>query len=109
MTRPPPSSTLFPYTTLFRSVICEQPAGFDGRLVAAIDQDDALARHIDERKIRRGLGRGCKQGRHLRSRPSSFRGPAGGLAQVDEIDRLRTIARLVGEQRNFLGAAYRKR
>src|SRR5207244_12633901 len=90
-------------------VIGEQPAGFDRSLVAAIDQDDALARHIDERKIRRRLARGSEKGRHLRSRLSSFCGPTGGLAQVHEIDRLRTLACLIRKQRNFLRAAYRER
>src|SRR3954447_5232133 len=90
-------------------VIREQPTGLNGSLVPAIDQDDALARHIDEWKMRRGLGRGGEQRGHLRPRPGSFRGPTGCLAQVYEIDRLRPLARLVREQRNLLRAADRKR
>src|SRR5204863_6816506 len=39
----------------------------------------------------------------------SFRGPAGGLAQVDEVDRPRTLACFIRKQRNFLHAADRKR
>ena len=53
-------------------VIGEQPAGFDRSLVAAIDQDDALARQRDERKIRRGARR-----RRRAVPPSS--GPPGRL------------------------------
>ena len=64
---------------------------------------------MNERKIRRGLGRGSEEGRHFRSRLSSFRGPAGRLPQVYEVDRLRTFACLIREQRNFLRAADRKR
>src|SRR5690349_23000027 len=34
MLRPPPTSPLFPYTTLFRSPLYEVGAGLDGRVVA---------------------------------------------------------------------------
>jgi len=86
-------------------VIGEQFAGFDRRLVAAIDQNHTFARHVDERNFGRGLARGGKQCGHLGSCLGPFGGPARGLAQVDEIDPLRALACLVREQRRLLGAA----
>src|SRR5690606_16909632 len=60
--RRPPRSTLFPYTTLFRSVFTHHPAhGVDGvRLAAAVRTDDAdqVARQMNRGGIDEGLESG---------------------------------------------------
>src|SRR5437879_13851806 len=53
----PPSSTLFPYTTLFRSDIAERRAPQDGRLLARIGRDQidlrvsTLPTHYSEKVV----------------------------------------------------------
>src|SRR5690348_17946620 len=62
MLRPPRSSTLFPYTTLFRSPVGQQHAVLAGQLMTAVgDQDEvrrmhdrALVHHLEERVLRVG-------------------------------------------------------
>src|SRR2546429_6605425 len=45
MIRRPPRSTLFPYTTLFRSVPCAALAGLEARVALADDVDAAAPAH----------------------------------------------------------------
>src|SRR5205807_8710836 len=47
MLRPPPSSTLFPYTTLFRSVAVGKAVDDGERVVQSIDRDDPQHRTKD--------------------------------------------------------------
>src|SRR5256885_8368425 len=53
MIRRPPRSTLFPYTTLFRSVGDGAQRRGLARAVAAQNGHDALARHLEDRKSTR--------------------------------------------------------
>src|SRR5437762_5849017 len=61
MLRPPPRSTLFPYTTLFRSL------GFDALGVAGVDIPE------DERHLIRWLGEGCHGEMHYMKRHGLMR------------------------------------
>ena len=85
-------------------MILEQLAGLDRALVAAIDQDHALARQADERNLGQRLGGGREQRRHLRPGLGGVGRPAGGLADVGEGDRRRRFLRDLGEQRRLLRA-----
>src|SRR2546427_6444178 len=59
MIRRPPRSTLFPYTTLFRSVEHEQPAavGGDYEVVRPLDELQVIDRHGREVRLERLPGR----------------------------------------------------
>src|SRR5687767_15275940 len=46
MIRPPPRSTLFPYTTLFRSVVAQVALAARHRLVRQVPADDDHARRV---------------------------------------------------------------
>src|SRR5947209_11567722 len=68
MLRPPPTSTLFPYTTLFRSMA---PSGFDHG--AIIDNlQFLLSRYVREKKL--GLVLGAETGFKLSNNPDTVRG-----------------------------------
>ncbi len=90
-------------------MIGEQPAGLDRDLVAAVDQDDAVAGQRHERNCRRGLRGGREQGGHLRAGTGALPGPAGGFPDVDEFDRLGALAGFVAEQGRLLRAGDRQR
>src|SRR2546430_17172792 len=63
MIRRPPRSTLFPYTTLFRSALRERPAGHDRREAAGRstgDHDLDVVRRAELRD-RRGVVRGVRE------------------------------------------------
>src|SRR5205823_14000187 len=52
---PPPRSTLFPYTTLFRSTVLDPAAGTGGFLVEAFEHLKKQAKRADEyQKLQRG-------------------------------------------------------
>src|SRR3712207_7007423 len=57
MIRRPPRSTLFPYTTLFRSVRVGRAPGIEGQLVTGLRLPHSLAPDADDRRvIRLGVG-----------------------------------------------------
>jgi len=85
-------------------MVCEQPPGFDRGLVSPIDQDDAVTRQCDQRKVRCGNCRRREQRRHLRARIRTVARPARRLADVDEGDPAGAIADLIGELRSLLRA-----
>src|SRR5256885_10202831 len=73
MIRRPPRSTLFPYTTLFRSLLSEVPALRDGGGRAArarrlaLPREDALRRHHARRHRGQGDGRSEEHTSELQS------------------------------------------
>src|SRR3712207_8740767 len=70
MIRRPPRSTLFPYTTLFRSRLGRHPAGEPGRAVparAAVRPGDGPARLGPDRQRRQPAGRADRKSTRLNS------------------------------------------
>src|SRR5947199_5461963 len=56
MIRPPPRSTLFPYTTLFRSIRSSCPRPVDGRLSRARHPARPRASEVERRQEGRRMG-----------------------------------------------------
>src|SRR3712207_8728282 len=69
MIRRPPRSTLFPYTTLFRSGVGDQRRAVDDRL--ELVRCDALALQQVDQPILDGLGRVFRGGQNLADRKST--------------------------------------
>src|ERR1700704_153421 len=88
-------------------MVLEQVAGLDRLLVAAIDQNHAVAVQVDEGKLGHGLGSGRQQGRHLGTCGVRVLRPAGGLADIGVCDGC--VTGDFREQRRFLGTAHDKR
>ena len=88
-------------------MVLEQVARLDRLLVAAIDQDHAIAGQVDEGKLGRGLGSRRQQGGHLGTRGRPVLRPAGGLADIGVCHGC--VTGDFREQRHFLGAAHDKR
>jgi hypothetical protein len=93
-------------------LVGEPPAGLDRRVVAAVDEDDALARQRhDRRRGARGFGGHRQQRRRLGAGLGVPVAPARGLADVGEGEvagEADTFGDL-GEERRLLGAADRHR
>src|SRR3712207_9181347 len=91
MIRPPPRSTLFPYTTLFRS---DLPPAHPGTEVAARapEQDDAACRHVLARVIARSLDdrdrTGVAHGEALAGAPRHVQLSARGAVEDRKSTRL---------------------
>ena len=92
-------------------MVLEQIAGFDCALVAAVDQDDAIALQLDRRRRWRRFGGRREQRCHLRSGSGGVARPAGRLADVGELYGMCAAGfrRRFGKQRRFLGAGDRER
>ena len=86
-------------------VIGEQFAGFDRSLVAAIDQDDAFARQLTSGKSGVGSAAAASKAAIFGPACAPSVGPAGRLAEVDEIDGPARSPASSVEQRSLLGAA----
>src|SRR5438445_5279828 len=63
MIRRPPRSTLFPYTTLFRSQRRPESAAVVGDLSRRLDQDSQIARVAERARVRRRREPSAWQGR----------------------------------------------
>src|SRR5438067_7212829 len=67
MLRRPPRSTLFPYTTLFRSRLQLDPAAFAVALVAGFGELDAFGAFAKRRRKWGVLGEACYQSQDRKS------------------------------------------
>src|SRR3712207_8716949 len=94
MIRRPPRSTLFPYTTLFRSHVVEDLVGIDRpeRLVALQDR-------------RTGVGRSGDR-RHLRARPGTVQEDVGQPALARPLPQDRKSTRLNSSHANISYAVF---
>src|SRR3712207_8523676 len=63
MIRRPPRSTLFPYTTLFRSLELPAPGGYDGR-EGLVDLDEVDVVHLHPVAVEQLLRRRDRAGQH---------------------------------------------
>src|SRR5436309_12664429 len=52
MTRTPPRSTLFPYTTLFRSILLDQPVAGGARRAVLLQEDARRGREAGKPRLR---------------------------------------------------------
>ena len=86
-------------------VVLEQVGRLDCLLVAAVNEDHALAGEADEGDLGRCFLRRRDQRRHLRAGRLGVLRPAGGLADVHVFDVEAFGLRGLREQRGFLGAA----
>jgi hypothetical protein len=92
-------------------MILEQVAGLDGHFVAPADENNTAALQVDDGHRWRGFG-GCReQCRHFWPGLSGFTRPPGGLADIDELNRIgaATFRGYIGKQRGLLGASDRQR
>src|SRR2546422_9351472 len=84
MIRRPPRSTLFPYTTLFRSLAAEQADHGEGDLLDADDLADGIrvAEEVQRRRLpeQRDLGRAVHV--LLEHRPADLDGPVARLEVI---------------------------
>jgi hypothetical protein len=85
-------------------LVGQQLAGLDRAFIAAINENNSLARQVDEREIRRKLGSGGEQRSHFRAGLSAFGGPAGSLAHIYKIQRSIALAGQFGKTGSLLGA-----
>src|SRR5437870_9031135 len=72
MLRPPPRSTLFPYTTLFRSlrpgVLIDRRRVASGEARSVVDRVDGEGEGLRGRRVRAGIGRSEEHTSELQSR-----------------------------------------
>src|SRR3712207_9474896 len=104
MIRRPPRSTLFPYTTLFRSGLLRGSSGFllYQKMIASCLPLAALGRL--DRRLRGGRRRFCRRGRGLQSGGLPGVGPVVALELAQDL-LLARMGRLPGRRNRALVAA----